>query len=174
MYELARMGVLTAVLFMGQVVLAFLPNVEIVGLLVILYMLFFGKKVFGILFAFVFLEGFFYGFGMWWFSYLYIWNLLALVVLLLPRSDSAFFWSMISGFFGLFFGALCALPCLAIGGWSAALSCWTAGLGFDLVHCAGNFQKHSGNRMANRKIPSRKGSRLEFFYLVYFVEISLS
>ncbi len=43
-YELARMGVLTAVLFMGQVVLAFLPNVEIVGLLVILYMLFFGKK----------------------------------------------------------------------------------------------------------------------------------
>lgn len=116
MYELARMGVLTAVLFMGQVVLAFLPNVEIVGLLVILYMLFFGKKVFGILFAFVFLEEFFYGFGMWWFSYLYIWNLLALVVLLLPRSDSAFFWSMISGFFGLFFGALCALPCLTIGG----------------------------------------------------------
>ena len=40
-------------------------------------------------------------------------------------------------FFGLGFGALCALPYLVTGGPAAALSYWLAGLGFDLVHCIG-------------------------------------
>ena len=35
-YHLALMGVLTALLFMGQVIMSFLPNVEIISLLIIL------------------------------------------------------------------------------------------------------------------------------------------
>lgn len=136
--SLAWMGVLTALLFTGQVVMSFLPNLEIVSLLIILYTIFFGKKVFWMIYGFVFLEGFLYGFGMWWFQYLYIWNILAMVVLLLRNNTSALFWSIISGFFGLSFGALCTLPYLFTGGPAAAFSYWVSGLGFDLTHCIGN------------------------------------
>ncbi len=136
--SLAWMGVLTALLFTGQVVMSFLPNLEIVSLLIILYTIFFGKKVFWMIYGFVFLEGFLYGFGMWWFQYLYIWSILAIVVLLLRNNTSSLFWSIISGFFGLSFGALCTLPYLIAGGPAAAFSYWVSGLGFDLIHCIGN------------------------------------
>ena len=137
-HDMAWMGVLTALLFMGQVIMSFLPNLEIVSLLIILYTIFFGKKVFWMIYGFVFLEGFLYGFGMWWFQYLYIWSILAVVVLLLRNNTSALFWSIISGFFGLSFGALCTRPYLITGGPAAAFSYWVSGLGFDLTHCIGN------------------------------------
>ena len=100
-YHLALMGVLTALLFMGQVILSFLPNIEIISLLIILYTIFFCRKVFWMIYVFVFLEGFLYGFGMWFFNYLYVWTLLALVCLPFRKNTSALFWSIISGFFGL-------------------------------------------------------------------------
>ena len=75
--QLTILGLLTAILFLGQVFLAILPNIEVVSLLIILYTLTCRKKVFLIIYAFVLLEGFCYGFGMWWFSYLYIWSILA-------------------------------------------------------------------------------------------------
>ena len=136
----ALLGILTALLLGGQVALAALPNVEIVSLLVILYSLLLGRWVFPVVYAFALLEGFLYGFGLWWISYLYVWSLLACLALVLGRRERpALFWALVSGFFGLGFGALCALPYLAAGGPAAALSYWLAGLGFDLVHCAGNF-----------------------------------
>ncbi len=132
------MGILTATLFMGQVVLSFLPNVEIVSLLIILYTLFLRRKIFFVIYSFVLLEGFFYGFGVWWFSYLYIWSLFACIVLLLRSNASPLFWSIVSGFFGLSFGALCSLPYLLSGGPAAAFSYWASGLLFDVFHCIGN------------------------------------
>ncbi len=42
--ELVVMGVLTAVVFVAQVAMGFLPNIELVTLLFILYTLAFGKK----------------------------------------------------------------------------------------------------------------------------------
>lgn len=138
--RLALLGILTAVLLGGQVALAALPNVEIVSLLVILYSILLGRQVFLIIYAFVLLEGCLYGFGLWWVSYLYVWALLAIIALALRRTEaSALFWAILSGFFGLAFGALCALPYLVTGGIAAVISYWLAGLGFDLIHCAGNF-----------------------------------
>lgn len=138
--HLAPLGILTAVLLGGQVALAALPNVEIVSLLVILYSLLLGRQVFLIIYAFALLEGCLYGFGLWWVSYLYVWTLLAIIALALRQAEAlALFWAILSGFFGLAFGALCALPYLVTGGIAAAISYWLAGLGFDLIHCAGNF-----------------------------------
>lgn len=130
-------AMLTAVLFAGQVGMQFLPNIEIVTLLIILYTRIYGKRVFAIIYAFVLLEGLFYGFGIWWVSYLYIWSIFALIVLLI-KSHSVILWSMVSGIFGLCFGFLCALPYFVTGGIGAGLAYWGAGLYFDLLHCAGN------------------------------------
>lgn len=51
--EIALMGILSALLIIGQVALGFLPNIEVVTLLVIAYTLVFGKKVFFIIYIFV-------------------------------------------------------------------------------------------------------------------------
>ena len=86
--RLAADGLLTAVLFVLQVALSYLPNIELVSLSVILYTLVLGKRVIPILLAFSLLEGLLYGFGIWWISYLYIWPILAGCTWLLKKFHS--------------------------------------------------------------------------------------
>jgi len=136
--EIVFMGIMTAVVFTGQIAMGFLPNIEIVTLLFILYTLFLGKKVFLIIYAFVLLEGIYYGFGLWWFNYLYVWTILAILVLIFRSQESVWFWSIFSGFFGLSYGALCSIIYLFIGGVNTAFAYWVSGLGFDVLHCIGN------------------------------------
>ena len=133
-------ALLAAVMTVLQVAMAALPNIEPVALLTLAYALVFGRQVFYIVATFALLEGLVFGFHLWWVSYLYIWPLWAAAVLLLKRGGErpALFWAVVSGAFGLSFGALCALPYLAGGPW-AAFSYWVAGIPFDLLHCGGNF-----------------------------------
>ncbi len=133
-------ALLAAVTVVLQVAMSFLPNIEPVSLLVLVYVLVFGNDVFYIVFTVVLLEGLVFGFGLWWASYLYVWPLWAGIVLLLSRTGERppLAWAAVSGAFGLSFGALFALPYLAGGPW-AAVSYWVAGIPFDLVHCGGNF-----------------------------------
>lgn len=133
------MGLLAAILLIGQVGMAFLPNIEPVSTLIILYTLTHKKYIFYIIYVFVLLEGILYGFGIWWVSYLYIWSILALIVLALQKIDSALIWAVISGAFGLSFGALTAIPYLISSGFGAAFAYWTNGIPYDILHCCGNF-----------------------------------
>ena len=104
--SIVLIGMMSSLLFVGQVALAFLPNVEIVSLLIILYTLIFKKKTIFIIYVFVLLEGLMYGFGVWWFGYLYIWTILYFITMLLNKMTSPFYWSLTSAAFGLSFGAL--------------------------------------------------------------------
>ena len=126
--DLALMGAMTCLLIVSVHALAPLPNVEPVTLLVILFTLFWGKRVAYILTAYLLLEGCFYGFGLWWVMYAYLWPLLALLTFLCRRQKSVWFWSLLSGAYGLFFGALCSM----------AFTWWVAGIPYDLVHCLSN------------------------------------
>lgn len=140
--EILLLGFFSAILVVVQVAKAliapFLPNIELVSLFIIVYTLILEKKVFYIIYVFVLVEGTVFGFGLWWFSYLYIWSILAIVVLLFRKNEQPLLWAIISGIFGLFFGALCAIPYLFIGGIGAAISYWVNGILFDLLHCGGN------------------------------------
>lgn len=140
-FQTARDGLLAALLFVSQTSLAWLPNVELVSLLLFLYTLVFGRHVWLILYVFVALEGLLYGFGLWWASYLYVWALLCQIVFLLARSGkpSSLSVSLVSGIFGMVFGLLCSIPYLISGGPGAALSWWLAGIPFDLLHGVSNF-----------------------------------
>lgn len=136
--RIAEDGLLVALLFAAQVGLAFLPNVELVSLLVMAYARQLGRRVFSILMVFILLEGLLYGFGIWWVSYLYVWPILAgLSILLRMVGASSFAYGVLSCFFGFSFGFLCALPYLA-GGPAAAFSWWIAGIPFDVVHGISN------------------------------------
>ena len=55
--EIVTMGILSAILLAAQVSLGFLPNIELVTLLLIVYTLVLKKKVFFVIYVFVLLEG---------------------------------------------------------------------------------------------------------------------
>ncbi len=133
---LALMG---ALMVASQLALAALPNIHIVALLIIITTLCFSWQALFSVAVFVMLEGLFFGFGIWWISYIYVWPVLVPLVMLLRNNTSALVWAILAGLHGLLFGAMTAIPYLFIGGWAAAVSYWIAGLGFDFVHCAGNF-----------------------------------
>ncbi|MBR5816495.1 MAG: hypothetical protein IKY38_03605 [Anaerotignum sp.] len=129
---------MAALICAAKAVISPLPNIEPVTLLVMLCALTFGRQAFYAIYVFVGLEFLLYGFGMWFFNYLYVWTVLALVCLPFRSNRSPVFWSIVSGFFGLGFGTLCTLPYLITGGPAAAFSYWVSGLGFDITHCIGN------------------------------------
>ena len=137
--ELVLIALLSALLLVSQVGLAFLPNIEVISLLVILYTLFFKKKTLYIIYIFALLEGLIYGFGIWWIMYLYVWTILWGIALLFRTEKNPAIWAFISGFFGLFFGTLCSVPYFITGGVSMGLSWIASGLMMDIIHGVGNF-----------------------------------
>lgn len=145
--EMVTLAACTAILLVAQVTFAYLPNIELVSLLLILFTLLFQRKVFYIVYGFALLEGALYGFSLWWATYLYVWNILVFLTWLFRRQTSPFFWAVLSGLYGLSFGALCSVPTFLTGcstggltaGLQAALSWWINGIPFDILHCLGNF-----------------------------------
>lgn len=137
--NLCLMAMMGVVLVASKEALAFLPNIELVSLLTILFTLTFGKKALGGLAVFLLLEGLLYGLGIWWIMYLYVWPLLSLLAWLFRWMKHSWQWAFLSGLYGLAFGTLCSLACLPIGGIPMVLSQIISGLTFDLTHAAGNF-----------------------------------
>jgi len=137
--EAALFGMLGALTFGAKVVMMGLPNIEPVSLLVMVFAVTFGKKALFPIYVYVLLELSLFGVGLWTASYVYIWALLALAAWLLRGMHSPLGWAVLSGTFGLLFGALCTPVCLLTGGPAFALSWWISGIPFDLAHCAGNF-----------------------------------
>lgn len=137
--EVALFGILAALTFGAKVVMSFLPNIEPVSLMVMLYAVVFGRKGLYPIYLYVFLEILFYGIQLWNINYLYVWAILALLAWLMRKSDSSLSWAILSGVFGLCFGLLCAPVYLFSGGLGFAISWWSAGIPYDLLHCGGNF-----------------------------------
>lgn len=133
------LGLLGTLLFVAKLALAGLPNIELVSLLVMVYTTVFGRRALYPIYTYVALECLIFGIHFWTVSYLYVWAFLAFLSWLLRGMGNPLGWALLSGAFGLFFGAQCALVYLVTGGWAAALCWWVTGIPFDVLHCAGNF-----------------------------------
>ena len=137
--EITLFGVLGAMTFAAKYVMAFLPNIEPVSLMVMLFAVTFGKKALYPIFLYVAMEILFYGLGTWNVMYLYIWPCLGILAYGLREMKSPLGWAVLSGAFGLLFGALCIPVDIVIGGPGYGLSKWISGIPFDIAHCIGNF-----------------------------------
>lgn len=137
--DIVIIGLLGSLLFSVQVGLAFLPNIELVSLLIIVYTKILEKKTIYVITIFILLEGFFYGFGLWWINYLYIWFILYFVTLIFRKERSHLLWAIVSGAFGLSFGALCSIPYFFMGGVQSAFAYWISGIPYDIPHGLANF-----------------------------------
>ena len=136
---MALFGVLGALTFALQVAMAPLPNIEPVSLLIMIFAAVFGWKCLYPVYVFVVMEILFYGISTWNIYYLYVWAVLAFGAILLRKNQNPLAWALLSGIFGLGFGALCGIVDVFIGGFAYAASKWVSGIPFDLLHCGGNF-----------------------------------
>ena len=129
-----------ALIFSVKTALASIPNVNLNALLIILATVYFGWRALYTVGVYILLEGLFFGFSLWWFSYLYIWPLLGVLVMIFRRNRSPLLWAVLAGVYGLLFGPLMYIGYFAIvGGWRGYIAMWIAGIPYDLIHAVSNF-----------------------------------
>lgn len=137
--DITIIGLMVAVIEASKLVLSQIPNVELTSFWIIMFTIYFGKRILCVIPVFILIEGIIFGFGLWWIMYLYIWPLLAAVAWLLQKRNMAWDWAIVSGIFGLSFGFLCAIPYIFTSGLYSAFAWWVAGIPWDLVHGISNF-----------------------------------
>ena len=137
--ELVLFGVLGALTFAMKLTMAGLPNIEPVTLCLLVYGAVFGYKALYPCYIYVTMEILCFGIGTWNFCYLYIWAIPVIAGFTLRNLRHSLGWAMVSGVFGLLFGALCGIVDAFIGGVAYAAAKWASGIPFDIAHCLGNF-----------------------------------
>lgn len=137
--DITFLGMQIALLEVSKLMLDPIPNVELISLLLIIFTIYFGKKTLIAAVGFTALECFVFGVSVWTLMYLYVWPILILAADLLRGRGSRLVYCILSGIFGLFFGALCSLPYIFISGLPTVVSWWITGLPYDLIHGCSNF-----------------------------------
>ncbi len=143
-FEMCIFAMLGTLMFCSKLVMEFLPNIHLLGMLTIVYTLVFRAKALIPIYVYVFLNGLFAGFNLWWMPYLYIWTILWGITMLLPRNMppkvATFLYPAVCALHGLAFGALYA-PAQALMfnlSFEQMIAWILAGLPWDAVHMVGN------------------------------------
>ena len=132
------LALFAALMIVSKEALAFLPNVEIVTLIIILITHNMGAKSLYAVYVFCIVQALIYPSGTWIISYFYVWAILVFAVLALRKSANTLVYTVLAALFGVLFGVLSSIPNFLIGGFGYGVSWIISGLSFDLVHCAGN------------------------------------
>src|SRR5699024_5547665 len=128
-------GILGATITAGKLVLSFIPNVEIVTLLFIVYTIVFGmRKRLLVSVIFSTTEILLYGFSTWLLGYYLVWPLLIIVTGIVNRStESEYAYAIIGAIFGYAFGGLFAIVESIFYGLTYGWVYWLRGIPFDLI-----------------------------------------
>ena len=143
--ELAIFAMLGAIMYISKVIMEWIPNVHLLGALIMAYTLVYGKKALYPIYVFVFLSGALGGFNTWWVPYLYVWTVLWGVTMLLPKNMpkkvEPIVYMIVCALHGFCFGVLYALAQALMFGLSfeATLAWIASGFYFDMIHGIGNF-----------------------------------
>ncbi len=132
-------GMLAALTFSMKVAMAGLPNIEPVSLTLLIYATVFGWRALYPTCIYVAMEIMYFGLGTWNICYFYVWPLLVVAGIFMKKMRSPLGWAVLSGTYGLLFGALCGIVDIFIGGFAYAVTKWISGIPFDISHCLGNF-----------------------------------
>lgn len=144
MKEVAVFAMLGAMMFASKQLMAVLPNIHLIGTLIVAITVAYGKKALYPLYTFILIEGLISGFAMWWIPYLYIWALLWAAVMLLPKKMPAkaqpFVYAAVCALHGFLYGTLYApAQALMFGLNFKGMVAWIiAGLPFDITHGISN------------------------------------
>ncbi len=137
-------AMLGAIMFCSKVIMEALPNIHLLGMFTMTFTVVFRKKALIPIYVYVFLNGLYGGFSMWWIPYLYIWTILWGVTMLLPRNMPRkikfIVYPAVCCIHGLLFGVLYAPAQAVMFGLNfEQMIAWiVAGLPLDLLHGVGN------------------------------------
>lgn len=142
--NITTIAVYAALVFAMQVALSFVPNVELVTLLlsfsVMLFPLWMSASV---CVVFTMLEALVFGFMPWVILYLIIWPLLCVITLLLKKviEKKWLVFVAVNTIFGFLFGSVDALIFYIMYGFDgpATLAYWIKSFPFDVIHGTSNF-----------------------------------
>ena len=84
-YEIAVFGMLGALMMVSDLVMNFIPNVHLVGVMIVVLTVVYRWKALFPIYVYVLLIGLMEGLGTWWLPYLYVWTLLWGMAMLLPK-----------------------------------------------------------------------------------------
>lgn len=139
--DIVLIAILSATLTASKMALSFVPNVEIVTLLFIIYTTVFGlKKALLVSIIFSTTEIFLWGFNTWLLGYYLIWPLLVILTSIINRKfKSEYAFAILAGIFGLSFGLFFSIIESIFYGVGYGITYWIRGLLFDIIHGFSNF-----------------------------------
>ena len=137
-------AMLGALMFCSKIAMEALPNIHLLGMFIMTFTVVFRWKALIPLYIYVFLDGLFGGFNVWWLPYLYIWAILWGITMLLPRKmpkkAAMIVYPIVCALHGLLFGVLYA-PAQALLyrlNFRQTVAWVVSGLPYDALHAAGN------------------------------------
>ena len=138
-------SMLGSLMYASKVLMEFLPNIHIVGVMIVAITVVYRRQALYPIYIFVLLTGIFGGFSTWWIPYVYIWTVLWGMVMILPKKMPIKLqipiYMIVCGLHGLLYGALYApVQALLFGFNLESTIAWIiAGLPWDIAHAIGNF-----------------------------------
>ena len=137
---------LGTLMYISKLAMEFLPNVHLIGALIITYTIVYRARAIIPVYVFVFLTGLLSaGFNVWWLPYLYIWTVLWGMAMLIPRKlptgAAVVVYPVVCALHGLMYGTLYApVQALAFGYTFEQTIAWISiGFPWDIMHACGNF-----------------------------------
>ena len=144
-YEIAVFGMLGALMMVSDILMNIIPNVHLVGVMIVVATLVYRRKALFPIYVYVLLIGLYEGMGMWWLPYLYVWTILWGMVMLLPKRMPVWLapivYALVCGLHGFAFGFLWIPSQMLLMGfsWEMALAWWVSGFfTADIPHGIGN------------------------------------
>ena len=134
-----------AMMLVSKLIMEFLPNVHLLGMFTILLTVVFRVKALIPIYLYVFLQGLYAGFNIWWLPYIYIWTILWALARLIPRGipprAAAIVYPMVCALHGFAYGALYSpAQAFMLGLDLEQTLAWiVAGIPWDIMHGIGNF-----------------------------------
>lgn len=142
--ELAVLSLLGALMCASDFLMDVLPNVHLIGVLIVATTVVYRKKAIWAIYTYVFTLGLISGFPMWWIPYLYIWAVLWGMALLIPKKLSEWLkpviYAVVCSLHGFMFGLLYSPSQALMFGldFKGTLAWIVAGLPFDMIHGVSN------------------------------------
>ena len=142
--ELVLFSLFGAMMFVSAQI-DIIPNVHQLALFISVTTMVYRVKALIPIYLYVFLEGLFGGFGLWWIPYLYIWTVLWALIMLIPKSLNTYVTAILitvaCALHGICFGIMYApFQCLLYfkGNFDMMIPWVISGLPYDVVHMLGN------------------------------------
>ena len=142
--EITVFGLLGALMYVLKFAMQALPNIHLLGVMIVAATVVYRAKALYPLYLYVLLEGLFSGFGSWWLPYVYIWTVLWAAVMLLPKDlppkAAPFIYAGVCGLHGFTYGLLYAPAQALLYGmnFKGTIAWIVAGFPFDAIHGASN------------------------------------